>query len=154
MSETMSKWELWGAILKILEEVGDRRFDPSLVDTFDVLKKSRGQKVLDQVKNESFRILKGMASGEAPVVIALGMARDVLDVFRRFISKGKLRTTAVVRELRQKINVPRRAKNIADYGAAVADWYAQLAIFVSHRGQGTFFSQEDLLEVYYGSAGK
>ena len=90
-----------------------------------------------------------MTSGEAQTAIVQGMTRDVFDVFHRFISKGKSRTETAVRELRQKINMPRKAKDIGDYDAAAAEWDANVAKLISHRGQDTLPAQEVLLEAYY-----
>ena len=54
-----------------------------------------------------------------------------------------------MRELRQKINNPRRAKDIADYDAIVAEWGSNITKLVSHRGSDVLPTQEDLLEAYY-----
>ena len=145
----MSKWEPWGSILKVLEEAGERRVDPNPTEIFDIIKKSKVKRSVEQIKNELFRILKGMTSGEAQTAIVQGMTGDVFDVFRRFISKGKSRTKAAVRELRQKINMPRKVKDIGDYDAAAAEWDANVAKLISYRGQDTLLAQEDLLKAYY-----
>lgn len=62
-----------------------------------------------------------MTIAEAQPAIVQGMVRGVSDALRRLISNGKSRTKAVVRELRQKINVLRRAKDIGDYDDAVVE---------------------------------
>ena len=72
--------------------------------------------------------------------------RETLDVFRRFLSKGKSRTKAAFIELRQHIKAPRWAKDTGDYGIAVREWDADVAKLVSYRGSGTLPAQEDLLE--------
>ena len=130
-SETMSKWEAWGDILKIMEEAGERRLDPNPVEISDIFQKSKGRKTPNQIKDEFFRIFKGMTGGDALAAIVQGMGRDVLDVFRRFISNGKSRTSVVVREFRQKTDMPRRAKNIWDYDAVAAEWGADVAKFAT-----------------------
>lgn len=106
-------------------------------------------KSLSQIKNELFRILKGMTSGEAQNAIVQGMTRDVVDLFRRFISKGKSKRRAAVRELRQKVIQPRNAKGIADYDTAVAEWDSNVAKLVSYRGVDTFLAHDDLFHSYY-----
>ena len=148
-SEMTSRWETWEDILEVLESAGERRLDPNPTENTDILNKAKDNKTLNQVRNELFRILKGMTSGEAQSAIVQGTTRNVLDVFRRLISKGKSRTKAVFRELRQMINAPRQAKNIADYDIAVAEWDANIAKLIACRGQDTLPQQEDLLDSYY-----
>ena len=143
------KWEPWEDVLKVLEEAGGRKLDPNPSEIIDIINKSRSKQTIDQVRNELFRILKGMTSGDAQAAIVQGMARNVLDVFGRFISKGKSRTKVAVRELRQKINAPRHATDIGDYGAAVVDWDSNLAKLVSYRGQDTLCAEEEFLDAYY-----
>ena len=147
-SEMMSKWEPWGDILKVLEEAGERRLDPNPIEISDILHKSKTRRTTNQIKIKLFRILKGMTSGEAQSAIVQGMTPGVFDVFRRLISKGKSRTKAAVRELRHKLNMPRRAQNIGDYDNAVAEWGSAIAKLVSYRGQDTVFAEEDLFEAY------
>ena len=100
-SEMMSRWETWGEILEILEEVGERRVGPSLTEIIDILAKRKSGRI-GQVRNEFLRILKGMTSGDAQSSIVQGTTRNVLDVFRRLISKGKSRTKAAVREFAKR----------------------------------------------------
>ena len=145
-SEMMSKWEPWGDILRAREEAGERRLDPKPDGIVAILTRSRTRRTVDQIKDELFRILTG---GEAQSAIVQGMTRDVFDVSGRLVSKGKSRTKAVVRELRQKINAPRRANDIGDYDSAVAEWDSNVAKLISHQGQDTLPAQEDFLEAYY-----
>lgn len=134
---------------QVLEEAwGQKRLDPNPVEISVILARTQSKRTFGQIKNEFFRILEGMTSGDAQVAIVQGMARDVLDVFRRLIPKGKSRTKAAVREWRQNINLPRRAKSVGDYDVAVAEWDANLAKLISYRGQDSFLAQEDSLEAY------
>ena len=145
----MSRWEIWGDILEVLEEAGEKRFDPNPTQITTILDTLKTRRTLDQIKIELFRILEGMTSGEAQSAIVQGTTRNVLDVFRRLISKGKSRTKAAVRELRQKRNLPRKAKHVNDYDAAVAEWDSNVATLIAYRGSDTLPAQEDLLEAYY-----
>ena len=147
-SEMMSKWELWGDILKVLDEVGQRRLDPDPVEISDIISRTKAKRTINRIKSELFRILKGMTSGDAQAAIVQGMTRDVFDAFRRPISKAKSCTKAIVRELTQRIDLPRKADDIADYDVAVAEWESNVAKIVAYRGQDTLFAQEDLLEAY------
>ena len=123
--------------------------DPNPTEIMEVLTNSRSNRTMSQVRNELFRILKGMTIGDAQTSIVQGITRNVFDVFRRLVSKGKSRTKAAVRELRQKIIAPRQAKNIADYDVVVAEWDVNLAKLVAYRGQDVFPAQEEFLEFYY-----
>ena len=53
-----------------------------------------------------------------------------------------------MRESRQKINNPRRTKEIADYDATAAEWDSNLAKLISHRNSDTLLALEDLPEAY------
>lgn len=119
-SEMMNTWEPWGKILDVLEEAGEKRLDPNPIQIISILDKLKTKKNLAQIKNEMFRILKGMTSGDAQSSIVQGATRNILDVFRRLISKGKSWTKAAVREFRQRIIMPRRAKDVVDYDVAAA----------------------------------
>ena len=78
------------------------------------------------------------------------MTGDVLDVFRRLISKGESRTEAAVRELRQTTNAPRKAKSVVDYDAVVTELDANIAKVVAYSGQGILPAQGDLLDAFFG----
>ena len=147
-SEMMSKWEPWGDILRVLEGVGERRLDLNPIEISDIFVKSNTKRTVNQIQIEIFRILKVMTSGEAQLAIVQGVTPGVFDVFRWLICKGKSRTKAAVRELRQKINMLRRAKSIVDYGNVVAELDATIAKLVSYRGQDALLLEEDLLEAY------
>ena len=44
---------------------------------------------------------------------------------------------------------PRQANDIADYDAAVAEWDANIAKFVSYRGQDILPAHGDFLDAYF-----
>lgn len=79
-----------------------------------------GRRSMAQIKNEPFRILKGMPSGDAQAAVDQGIAGVVCDVFRRPVPKAKSRTKVAVRKSRQNTNSPRKVNDISDYDAAGA----------------------------------
>lgn len=150
-SEAMSKREPCGNILKVPEEVGERRLDSQPVVIVDVGRKFVARSFVDQIENEIFRTLKGLTSGDAQAAIVQGMTRDVAHVSRRLLPKAKSRTKAAVREFRQETHLPRKAGTLEIMTSLMLSWAKISPSWLYIEDHIHYQLRMDLLEVYCSS---
>lgn len=148
-SEMISKWDAWERVLDTLEKSSESKVDMGQIAVaIGSNDKPATEAKIRKVANELFRIISGMTSGSAKNAVVQAGQHGIVNALRRMIAKGKSRTSAAIRELKQRVNNPTKVSNLTAYEGAVTEWNSNVEQLISNAGQQSVPKSKGLIDTY------